>query len=104
MCSLVRIGFVGNYKNWFFRATQYIGKFLIQTGKAGININHKQNYGCLVHGQFYLLPDLFFENIVGAMYIATRIDYGKILANPFAMAIMPVTGYAAYIVHDGFFR
>jgi len=46
------------------------------------------------------LPDLRFKLIVRANNITTRINYGKVLARPLGIAIVPVARNARHVVHN----
>src|SRR5690606_14900722 len=94
------IHLVGHDEHRLAASPQDASNRIVQVSNSGGYVHHKQNHGRFLDGDEHLFADSRLENVVGALHIATRIDYREGLARPIALSVMAVAWYATKVVHD----
>ena len=81
-------------------ATKKFGNVLVHPSDTRFNVNHENDCVGLIYGQFYLLIDFEFEDVIRTFDVSTCVDDGEFAAVPIGFAVVTVTGHPTYRIDN----
>jgi hypothetical protein len=95
-----RFTFVDSKDNRYALPAQEGSNLLIQDGAPRLTIHDQEYYGCLLHCDHRLLPNLTKEDLalIVIKHNTARVNHGEVMAIPEPITVRPIARHARLVV------